>query len=164
MNEDFKSSACPEFEALLEDHLSGELGGPDAARLSAHLKSCTGCREALDFAAPATRLLSFREPTPDLGPGFARTVMARIREERERAGETSIWRPFVSLAWRFAAAAALAVVALVSYDATYHPAQKTDMAAFTMTPSRDLVTEPGTTPANRDEVLIMMAEGDHGKR
>jgi anti-sigma factor RsiW len=163
MIEDFKNSACPEFEALLEDHLSGELGGADAAKLSAHLRSCAGCRAALDFAAPTGRFFAAVDPTPDPGPGFARQVMARIRVEQARAVERSIWRPFISVAWRFAAGAALAVVALVSYDAAFNSRRNSDMAVLNLPQSPDLITDAGAPPNTRDEILLMMAETNHGK-
>jgi anti-sigma factor RsiW len=163
MFDDFKTSACPEFEALLEDHLSGELGGPEAARLSEHLKSCAGCRTALDFAAPTARFFAAVDPTPDPGPGFARQVMARIRVEQARAAERSIWRPFITVAWRFAAGAALAVVALVSYDARFNSHQNQDLALLNAPQSRDLISDAGAPPNTRDEILLMMAETNHGK-
>jgi anti-sigma factor RsiW len=163
MFDDFKTSACPDFEALLEDHLSGELGGPEAAKLSGHLKSCAGCRAALDLAAPTARFFSAAEPTLDPGPGFARQVMALIRVEQACAAEKSIWRPFISVAWRFAAGAALAVVALVSYDAAFTSHRNSELAALNVTPSRDLISDGGAPPSTRDEILLMMAETNHGK-
>lgn len=164
MEKDFKSSACPELESLLEDHLAGELGGPDAARLSEHIKSCVGCREALDLAVASARLLAVAEPTPDPGVGFARLVMARIRAEQERASvEKSIWLPFVSMAWRFAAAAAFAVVLLVSYDTTLHSASQQNVAQIRGTQPHDLISDAGSPPESRDDILIMMAETNHGK-
>jgi anti-sigma factor RsiW len=163
MSDDFRNSACPEFEALLEDHLTGELGGPDAAKLSEHLKSCTGCRAALQFAAPSARFLSASEPTPDPGPGFARQVMARIRMEQARAAEKSIWRPFITVAWRFAAGAALALVALVSYDAAFNTHPNSDRASLNLPQSPDLINDGGAPPSTRDEILLMMAETNHGK-
>ena len=163
MNDDFKNSACPEFEAFLEDHLSGELGGPEAAKLTGHLRSCAGCRAALDFAAPSARFFSAVDPTPDPGPGFARQVMARIRVEQARAAEKSIWRPFITVAWRFAAGAALAVVALVSYDAAFNSPENPDLAVLNTPQSRDLISDGGAPPSTRDEILLMMAETNHGK-
>lgn len=163
MIEDFKNSACPEFEALLEDNLSGELGGPEAAKLSGHLKSCAGCRAALVFAAPTARFFAAVDPSPDPGPGFARQVMARIRVEQARAAERSIWRPFITVAWRFAAGAALAAVALVSYDARFNSHQNQDLALLNAVQSRDLITDAGAPPNTRDEILLMMAETNHGK-
>ncbi len=163
MLDDFRNSACPDFEALLEDHLSGELGGPEAAKLSEHLKFCAGCRTALDFASPSARFFSAAGPTPDPGPGFARQVMARIRAEQARAAEKSIWRPFISVAWRFAAGAALAVVALVSYDAAFTSHQNPDLAVLNVPQSRDLIMDSGAPPSTRDEILLMMAETNYGK-
>lgn len=164
MVKNFKSTACSGFEALLEDHLAGELGGPGAAKLSEHLKTCTGCQGALDLAAGSRRLLAVAEPTPDPGPGFARVVMARIRAEQERiASEKTIWRPFVSVAWRFAAAASLAVIALVTYSTSLQPVPVENIAQLRPAQSRDLISDAGTPPESRDEILMMMAETNHGK-
>lgn len=164
MVKNFKSTACPKFEALLEDHLAGELGGSEAAKLSEHLKTCAGCHSALELAAASTHLLAVAEPMPDPGPGFARLVMARIRAEQERAtGEKSIWRPFVSVAWRFAAAASLAVIALVTYTTTLEPVPPESIAQLRSTPPRDLTTDAGSPPESRDEVLMMMAETNYGQ-
>jgi anti-sigma factor RsiW len=164
MNEEFKTSACSEFEPLLEDHLSGELGGPDAARLSEHIKSCAGCSSALELAAAGTRLLVVAEPIADPGPGFAHLVMARIRTEIDNvAAQKSIWLPFVSLAWRFAATASLAAVVLLAYDATSNRQAVDEMAVLRADEPHDLISEVGRPPQNRDETLMMMAETNHGK-
>jgi anti-sigma factor RsiW len=164
MVKDFKSTACQKFEAHLEEHLAGELGGPDALKLSEHLNTCAGCHAALDLAAGSTRLLAVAEPTPDPGPGFARLVIGRIRAEQESAArEKSIWRPFVSVAWRFAAAASLAVIVLFTYDTTLRPLPQQSLAQLRATQSRDLVPDTGSPPDSRDEILMMMAESNHGK-
>ncbi len=84
------SSACPDYEALLEDSISGEIGGADALRLSEHLKTCAGCREAREHVALTPRLLHLAEATADPGPGFSRDVMARIRTDRDVRSETRI--------------------------------------------------------------------------
>jgi anti-sigma factor RsiW len=159
----FQSTACREFEASLEDYLEGELRGPEAARLSDHLKTCARCRAALDLASLTTRLLSAGEPTADPGPGFSRLVMARIRLEQQRAGEKGIWLPFVSVAWRFAAAASLAVIAMITYTTTLHPEPQQNIAQVRGAQSRDLITDAGSPPESRDEILMMMAETNHGK-
>jgi hypothetical protein len=39
MHEMTENLACAQYEALLEDHLTGSLGGPEAQKLSEHLKS-----------------------------------------------------------------------------------------------------------------------------
>ena len=90
MEGEYRSSACSEYEALLEDSVSGEIGGADAVRLSDHLKDCAGCREALDNAAVSSRILRLAEATADPGPGFARGVMARIRVDKDVRAETRV--------------------------------------------------------------------------
>ena len=120
MNEDYRSVACQEYEAALEDHLNGDLGGPEAAALSEHLKTCPGCRAALDEAVLSARLLRIAEPAGDPGPGFSHLVMARIRAELHLNEGKSIWQSFVSVAWRFAATAAFALVLLVTFDVSRH--------------------------------------------
>ena len=40
-------SACPEMDGLLAERASGEMSEEDAARLDAHLATCTGCKAEL---------------------------------------------------------------------------------------------------------------------
>jgi anti-sigma factor RsiW len=162
----FKQGACPEFEALLEDHLTGDLSGAEGKKLSEHLKSCAACSAALEHAAPSVQLLRAVPPSADPGPGFSRVVMARIRAEISKRGEQkSIWLPFVSLAWRFAATATLALALLVTFDAVQHKKyeQQSNLAYVPTTESRDLFPDPTSPPANRDEALMMVADTNHGK-
>jgi len=159
---EFKSSACERYEASLEDHLNGELGGAEAALLTEHLKSCAGCSSALAEAESSARLLRVGEPTADPGAGFARIVMARIRNEMENRESKSIWRPFVSLAWKLSATAALALVMLVTFDARLHEKgrmqdqNEVDFVAANKSP--ELLSDEARLPSNRDEVLILMAD------
>lgn len=166
MEKELKSTACPEFEAFLEDYVAGELSAEVAPKVSAHIQGCAGCRSALDGAAASIRLLRVAEPAADPGPGFARLVMARIRTDVDRlASEKSIWQPFVSLAWRFAATATLALAVLVTYDATLRGLPQPALAsAMRQAESHDLFLDPGAPPENRDQVLMMMVvEPSHGK-
>jgi len=164
MNEEFKSSPCPEFEPLLEDHLSGDLGGLDAARLSEHVKSCSGCSSALALATPSARLFAVAEPMPDPGPGFAHLMMAQIRAAQERVGaQKSVWLPFVSLAWRFALTASFAAIALLAYDNSSRGQMQEEVAVLRADQPHDLVYDADAPPRNRDEILMMMAETNHGK-
>jgi predicted anti-sigma-YlaC factor YlaD len=162
---EYNTSACPDYEALLEDSISGEIGGADAIRLSEHLKSCAGCREAREHVALAPRLLHLAEATADPGPGFSRDVMARIRTDRDVRSERGFWQPLVSMGWRFAATATLALALLVAYDSTFH-VEQTAQQAPTLEAARipDMFSpDPARVPSSRDEVLMMVAEDEHAK-
>jgi predicted anti-sigma-YlaC factor YlaD len=164
MEAEYHGTACTKFEALLEDMVNGDLGGPEAASVAEHLKSCAGCRAAFDSAVAGTRVLRLAEPTRDPGPAFAHQVMARIRTES--GGESkSIWTPFVSMAWKFAATAAMGLAVLVTIDVRGR--QNLTSNDVTMTPqsdARDLLSaDPANPPRNADDVLILMAESDHGQ-
>lgn len=166
MQNESSQGACPEFEALLEDQLTGDLSGAEAKKLEEHLKNCAPCSAALEKAAPSVQLLRAVQPSPDPGPGFSRVVMARIREEMSRRGEQrSLWQPFISLAWRFAATATLALALLVTFDAVLHIRyeRQPNLAYAPATETRDLFPDPAGPPANRDEVLMMVADTKHGK-
>ena len=165
MSHEYKSSACPEYEALLEDSISGEIGGTDAIRLSEHLKTCAGCREAREHVALTPRLLHLAEATADPGPGFSRNVMARIRTDRDVRTEGGFWQPLVSMGWRFAATATLALAVLVAYDSTFHvehTAPQTSALEAARIPDM-FSPDPARVPSSRDEVLMMVADDEHAK-
>jgi hypothetical protein len=170
MDTDFQGLACPEYEARLEDFLSGVLVGPEAQNiaknLSEHVKVCAGCRAALDAASSSARLLRWAQPTPDPGPEFTRNLMALLRAEgKESAGEGNLWKLFVPLAWRFAATAALVLVALVAYDVTASRNRpQPNVALVPAREARDIFPDPAGLPRNRDEVLMMVAETNHGNQ
>jgi predicted anti-sigma-YlaC factor YlaD len=164
MNEDYRSAACSEYEAALEDHLHGDLGGPEAAALSEHLKTCLGCRVALDEAVLSARLLRVAEPAADPGPGFSHLVMARIRAELGVGEGKSVWQSFVSVAWRFAATAAFALVLLVTFDVSRHNQFQQDQSLLATNTLPELVPDHSSVPASADDVLLMMAETNHGKQ
>jgi hypothetical protein len=164
MNMEFKNSACSDYEGLLEDSVSGELGGADAARLSQHLKSCAGCREALEFVSLSPRLLGLGERTADPGPGFARDVMARIHVDKEVRAEKGFWQPVVSLSWRFAATATLALAVLVAYDSSSHGQPEQKVVSMGASQPQDIFSpDPTRMPASRDELMMMVVENNHGK-
>lgn len=160
--------ACAAYETVLEDYLAGDLAGAEAERATAHLKTCAACRAALDEAASSARLLKMAGilagPAPEPGPGFPRIVMARIRSaERPSAQEAKFWHPFVSLAWRFAATAALALAALVTYATVRHGAAYGNNTVAAQTETRDIFSpDPAQAPASRDEVLLMVAGHENG--
>jgi len=158
-------SACGTYEAALEDYLNGELGDSEAVRLSGHLKNCVACANALAEAQVSSRLLRAGEPTADPGAGFSRIVMARIRGEMENREAKSIWRPFVSLAWKLSATAALALVMLVTFDVRHRDSSEyqNELAVVAANESPELLSDEARLPSNRDETLILMAETHNGK-
>jgi predicted anti-sigma-YlaC factor YlaD len=159
------NNACLKYEAVLEDYLEGQLNATDLKDLGEHLAACAGCREALALAEESVQLLRIAEPLPDPGPQFARVVMARIRaDEAARVEErASFWRPLVSMSWRFAATAAVALVLLLTYDVV---GNGNSTQGVTMTASTDATAiftpEPVASPATRDDVLVMVAETNNG--
>jgi anti-sigma factor RsiW len=158
-----KDHSCLEFEALLEDSLEGQLGGAEAKSLAAHLETCARCREALDAARLTTHLFHAAEPTPDPGPGFARLVMARIREE-QKSLKGSFWVPLVSFGWRFAMTASLALVLLVVYAAKSAPQPLSQDVAMTGGGNQELFVDPAAPPVSRDDVFLMVAQsGERSK-
>ena len=163
-NAEVNYSACPQYEAALEDHLQGTLRGPEAAMLAEHLQTCTGCRAALADAAVSARLLALAEPAPDPGAGFSRIVMARIRQQLQSNEGKSIWRPVVSVAWRFAATAAFALVMLVSFDLGRQSQLRSDQSIVAENRVPEIAPDRPSLPANRDEVILMMADTSHGKQ
>jgi len=157
-------AACPRYEAALEDHLQGVLRGPEAVILAEHLRSCTGCRAAFEDAAVSARLLAIAEPAPDPGAGFSRIVMARVRRQLQLNEGKSIWRPVVSVAWRFAATAAFALLMLVSFDLGRQSQVQSDQSIVAENHVPEIAPDRPSLPANRDEVILMMADTSHGKQ
>jgi len=163
-NERFATGACEQYEALLEDYINGDLSGADARSVADHWQTCAGCRSALQRAAAGARLLRAAEPSANPGPNFARMVMARIRaaEVDEAAGRTNFWQPFVSLGWRFAATASVALGLLVTYNAGWGRLSQPKIATARPIESIDILApEPAPAPVNRDEVLMMVADNSH---
>ena len=157
-------SACPQYEAALEDHLQGTLRSAEAAGLTEHLQTCKGCGAALEDAAVSVRLLAIAEPAPDPGAGFGRIVMVRIRQQLQSNEGKSIWRPVVSVAWRFAATAAFALVMLVSFDLGRQSQLQSDQSIVAENRVPEIAPDRPSLPANRDEVILMMADTSHGKQ
>lgn len=166
MSAEAQSGACSEYEVSLEDCLSGQLPGAELERLQGHLARCAGCSAALERASLATRWLRLAEPTPEPGPAFARIAMARIRQEVAASEQAKgFWQPFVALAWRFAAAATVVLALMVSFElAQHHRASPTATVAAERVNDMHYMFSADTeqVPANRDQVLLMVAENDHG--
>jgi hypothetical protein len=164
---DFRDPACRGYEALLEDYLAGELSGAHARTTAKHLDGCSGCRTALDDAAASVRLLqvagALLDEVPQPGPGFARTVISRVRAEQERvAVGAGLWQPFVSLAWRFAATATLALAILLTYAVAGFRPPQAEVAVVGPAELHDIFSpDPTRAPVDRDEVLMMVADTGH---
>ncbi|HTW22716.1 MAG TPA: zf-HC2 domain-containing protein [Candidatus Baltobacteraceae bacterium] len=158
-------NACPEYEALLEDYLSGGLSGAEAQRVAAHVESCAACGDAWQSALMSAALFRTATGTPDPGPAFPRTVMARIRAAEDQRGSErgGFWQPFVSFGWRFALTASLALGLLLTYDAGWGRRSQPNTPTARPIVVRDLfLPDPVSTPANGDETLMMVAESGHG--
>jgi predicted anti-sigma-YlaC factor YlaD len=135
-----------------------------------HLTNCANCRNAFDAARQGVRLFQVAGFALDAaavpGPAFSRVVMARIGLDKERraAERLSYWQPFVSFAWRFAATAMLALMLLLTY--AVHGRGRTREVVGPIGQQSTVVDvfspDPTRTPANQDEVLIMVAESGHG--
>jgi len=164
MNFEFQSGACPEYEVSLEDFLGGELSGAEKREVAEHLQSCLACQSAVTDAGAGSRLLGLMDASPDPGPAFARIVMARIRSEEVARQSRGFWQPFVSLAWRFAATAALALVVMVTYDVRFRQAgAAAGGASVQQSDIHDLFTTDADRAAtNPDDALIPAAEENHG--
>src|SRR5690349_3293063 len=110
---------CEKFEEMIALNAEGDLAARDAARLEAHLQSCSACREFADeLQASQLALKKYRQQ--DFGEAIytdlRRAVMAQIGKEPE----PSLWqRLFFFPNWRLAAVsallAALAITALIVF-------------------------------------------------
>jgi len=164
-NPEFGNGACAGYEAHLEDFLDGALSGAEASKVSEHLKTCVGCRTALYEVRESARLLRAAEPAADPGLGFARVVMARVRatESEQSRQRARFWQPFVSVGWRFAATATLAIGALLTYGAGRARLLQPSGAFGRPTVVRDVFSaEVTTAQVNTDELLMPRAEMNHG--
>ncbi|MGH9782109.1 MAG: anti-sigma factor family protein, partial [Candidatus Acidiferrales bacterium] len=132
-----KMAGCEKFEAALEDYIGGELPRREAERLSAHLDGCRECREALEDARLAGRLVAVFDEADDPGPAFTRRVMAQIdAAERWVREQRTFWRPIEVWSWRLAFSAALAIALLFAYDlktASVPPAAATQTVSVQQT-------------------------------
>jgi len=162
---EFGNTACTNYETMLEDYLDGALNAADARTAEQHWQSCAACRGALQQAASSVRLLRLAGPSDGPGPAFARTVMARIHAaDQERFAErASFWQPLVRFGWGFAATATIVLGLLVSYDAGWGHRSQPNVATARLMGVNDIFgPDPAKPPANRDDVLMMVADTNHG--
>lgn len=166
---DFANCVCPQYEVMLEECLEGALENGAARKLSEHLKACAGCSQALQDAIEAAKWLQQAERTPDPGPAFTHMVMTRVRTQAPVA-RSSFWEPFVSMAWKFATTAALALVLMLAYAArgTNAVSPDTNNGATTASVQGDLqeilVAGQSTVPATRSDMVRMVTESDNAEQ
>jgi hypothetical protein len=164
-------TACRQYEQRLEEYLAGELDPLYTRSVDKHMAECADCRSAFENARDAARLFSIASPyferAPEPRPEFARLTMARIRVENDRhsAEGASLWQPFVSFAWRFAATAMLALMILLTYAVRGHGRSQKVVGPIGQQQQLPDVFAPDPTrvPANQEEVLLMLAEGNHAE-
>ena len=83
---------CPEYQAGLEEALcDNEVCIEPNSALGLHLQGCADCREALNDALTASKLMRHaRYPEYATSPAFVTRVMATIREATQSA-PNAIW-------------------------------------------------------------------------
>ena len=149
---------CPQFQASLEDSLrEGELSVPPNSSLQHHLQGCADCRQALDDALIASKLMRHAGyPANDSSPAFVTRVMASIREATQ-AVPNAIWRPLELLASRTALVAAVVLLASSVYLREFAPPRGA-AALNVATEIGAAMPEPPAQPADADEVLMSLAD------
>jgi predicted anti-sigma-YlaC factor YlaD len=149
---------CPDYQASLEDILrDGEARIEPDSPLERHLQSCVDCREALQDALIASKLMRHaRYPEKASSPAFVTRVMASIREATQ-AAPGAIWRPLELLASRMALVAAVLLLLLSVYLREFAPAR----GAVAVNAPVEIgagMPEPAAQPADADEVLMSLAD------
>jgi len=149
---------CPEYQASLEDALrEGEASIEPGSSLERHLQGCADCREALNDALVAARLMRHaRYPEAASSPAFVARVMAAIREATQ-AAPSALWRPLELLASRAALAAAVVLLVLSVYLGAFAPARGAGVVAGPVEIGAGM-PEPQAQPADADEVLVYLAD------
>jgi hypothetical protein len=152
---------CPEYQASLEEALrDSEICIEPNSALELHLQGCADCREALNDALTASKLMRHAAyPEYAASPAFVTRVMATIREATQSA-PNAIWRPLELLASRMALVAAVILLALSVYLREFAPARTIAINAQTEVGAG--MPEPPAQPADADEVLMSLADNGGG--
>lgn len=153
------SGPCTEFEVRLEDYLNGV----EDAVVVEHLSGCERCSTAIENARLAGSWLCHSwPPVGEARSTFLGNVMARIREEKERADSAAaFWNILEFLASRLAMSAAIVLLAVSAYlaGAASHPAvvvpARTELSASDF-------PQPPRDPVSNEEMLQSLAESDYG--
>lgn len=135
---------CRDAEQLISREAdAAALTEKERARLDVHLKSCAGCRAALDDQRHVARLLHARVEAP-VRPGFAAKVAARLIEQDEPAEsilDLANWR-----AWTVGLAPVAAALVLLAWLGVGAP-QTESSGAVSAPVTFDAITSAGDTPA-----------------
>ncbi len=160
-----KRSACRHRIAQLQALLDARASMPEPgnvvlsadADLTRHLKECAGCREALEAAELAGRLLrETRSPVAGPGDFFAARVSGHIRAEEKQRTQADFWKPIEALAKKLVWASALLLVVLSSVVYEMKPGRSTMPQAPESVSDR--FPEPVPQPPDEDEILVSLAE------
>jgi hypothetical protein len=151
-------TGCRGYQASLEDALVGGAAHVEpGSALALHMNQCAACREALDNAVLASRLMRHaRDAEVEPSEAFVTRVMAAIRDAG-RAGPAAMWRPLELLASRLALVAAIVLLALSVYLREFAPARGA-VASNAQTEIGAGLPEPAPPPADEDDVLISLVE------
>jgi predicted anti-sigma-YlaC factor YlaD len=160
-----KPMDCTRCSVALEDclHDGAALIDPDSP-LAGHLQDCEECREALENALLASKLMGCaRETVPQASDAFVTRVMARICEMAEREPlANAIWRPLELLASRFALIAAVVLLALSVYLAEFAPSRPAIFTTSQTEVGAGMPEPPAAPPSNQDDVLMSLVERSNG--
>ncbi len=143
----------------LEEYVEGRLDASRTAEMTAHLNECPNCRETVEAAAAAGRILrEARAPAGNPAETFWTRLGAQLREEEERRlAVGDFWGALERLAWRFSMGTAVVVLVLAGYLVTQGPVEHSPETAE----RREIFQEP-EQPQNQDEVLITLANRGNG--
>jgi anti-sigma factor RsiW len=157
-------NVCTQYEALLEDYLSGELAPVERERIETHLHACAGCSEAVRYGQVAQRLLRRSvEPAAEPSAFFAPRVMAAILAEEENSARTSFWKPFETLALRAAWSASAALVLLLAYGAVSGIPSRPAVADMRAADNVGLFPDNVSQTINPEDVLTYAGDSSNGK-
>lgn len=152
--------ACNQYEARLEDFLSGVKAAAADEELAAHVERCAGCRESLAAARLARDLLrAGLEPAPEPSGAFATRVIASIRAEQGRRQQ--FWQPLEVLASRLALTAAAVLLVLTVYLFEFTPPRDRQPMSSNQSQVGEGFLEPARQPTDKDEILLTLAENGH---
>jgi len=157
-------SECERFHACLDSEITRkaltlvELVAVLPSALRAHAKSCKACHAAAHELVTSRILLqTMAAPEDEPKPWFAARVMALIAEREREFRPGTTWVAVPKLAFRLACASTVILLAGGTWLYEIRSVPASQKSADTM--SESLFDSP-TSPANRDDVLLSLAEVD----